>query len=445
MVKRKIANMVVDAEASLRSRGHPRTRRKATTTTTAAACSTTRTKDTANTIKQETLSKQNPPPKPSHCAESSSKAEEDRLVNRILESAGIDPNQQSFRVETKAGWCLRQGLKHLVSVDNGAMAPLVEKHGAPSFYACLEQHKKQPCRHPDTNNKNNEATPQGNDPQNCFQSLCRIVAGQQLAGAAALAIWKRLLDTVGYKLTPQSVLDLVDVRYSSKEDVDARVTKKAKRGSSTTTPQPSLVVDDVSRLQKPAGLSQSKATSIVHLAHAFQEGYLSDAFLTKAKMNDNNNDDDGDTGLRDALLQIKGIGPWSCDMFLMFYLERPNVLPLGDLGVRKGIGRFFAMKPLTKTPSNGGMLCAKKDADRIHERLAPYNPYQSLLTYYMWKAADTKDFYNDDKNKATVTDGEKPNSSNKGKKDRAKLTPKNSKTAKEDTRKNDAKVSLVAL
>ena len=97
-----------------------------------------------------------------------------------------------------------------------------------------------------------------------------------------------------------------------------------------------------------------------------------------------------DNMLREALLEIKGIGPWTCDMFMMFYLEKPNILPLGDLGVRKGIARYFNM---TKGQGHKGSLCQKKDAERIHKRLKAYEPYQSLLTYYMWKAADTKEVY----------------------------------------------------
>ena len=75
------------------------------------------------------------------------------------------------------------------------------------------------------------------DPQNCFPLLCRIVAGQQLAGAAMLAIWKRLLETVGNNLTPQSILDLVEVecdRSSSTED-GAVLQKRPRRGSTKSS------------------------------------------------------------------------------------------------------------------------------------------------------------------------------------------------------------------
>jgi DNA-3-methyladenine glycosylase II len=135
-------------------------------------------------------------------------------------------------------------------------------------------------------------------------------------------------------------------------------------------------------LRKPAGLSNAKARSIVALSEAFERGELSEEFLT-----DTSNDEDDI--VRDALLKIKGIGPWSCDMFLMFYLEKPNVIPIGDLGVRKGMQRFCSLRGSAK----GGSLCQKKDLDVMLQAAQPYHPYQSIFSYYMWKVADTPDFY----------------------------------------------------
>jgi DNA-3-methyladenine glycosylase II len=79
-------------------------------------------------------------------------------------------------------------------------------------------------------------------------------------------------------------------------------------------------------------------------------------------------------------------------MFLLFYLERPDVLPLGDLGVRKGIAKHFGMRGSGKQ----GSLCQKKDFDKIVKAVEPFAPYRSLFTYYMWKVADTPDVYNTD-------------------------------------------------
>jgi 3-methyladenine DNA glycosylase/8-oxoguanine DNA glycosylase len=267
---------------------------------------------------------------------------------------------------TKSGWCLREGLTHIITVDNGRMMPIVRQYGRPIMYELRRtttngSSPKQICRHDDDDENMNHLK---NHPKNCFQSLCRIVAGQQLAGAAAKTVWNRLQETTEHDLTPTKVLKLADQGMEQ-------------------------------YLQKPAGLSRAKARSIIALAEAFQEPNgdgidndlkddirLSDAFLTTAP----------DVELRDALLSVKGIGPWSCDVFMMFYLERPNILPVGDLGVRKGIAKLFQLRGRGKD----GALCPKKDLALMENTLLPYQPYQSLVAYYMWKVADTKDFYTDD-------------------------------------------------
>jgi DNA-3-methyladenine glycosylase II len=253
------------------------------------------------------------------------------IENLFHESAATNTNST---ITTKAGWCLKEGIRHVAGVDNGCLAPLIERHGLPDFYFKNQNR----CRH--------DATQDIKDPRTCFQSLVRIVAGQFVSGKSAQAAWKRVLETSGNDLTPAVILQ--------------------------------VAADDIeSGLQKPAGLTKAKAASIVDLAQHFQDGRLSEDWLNLASEED----------LRAALLKVRGIGPWSCDMFLLFYLERPNVLPLGDLGVRKGIAAWFGWRgSLPK-----GQLCPKKDATWINEKLEIYKPYQSILTYFMWRAADTPD------------------------------------------------------
>ncbi len=259
-------------------------------------------------------------------------------VNKALKDAGITNTQ------TKDGWCLKEGLIHVCSVNNGHLLPLLERHGPPTYY-----HKEQHCKH------SSASSPTDNlkAPSNAFESLCRIVAGQQLAGAAAQAVWRRLLETTKNNLTPETILSLAS-------DNDGLV----------------------DRLQKPAGLSRAKANAIVDLSHHFTRGDLTEEMLHSSSEQD----------VREALLQVRGLGPWSCDMFLMFTLERSNVLPVGDLGVRKGLSKAFAS--MRGGSAKGGALCPKKDLGSIQATAEPFAPFQSLLSFFMWKAADTVDFYN---------------------------------------------------
>ena len=73
-------------------------------------------------------------------------------------------------------------------------------------------------------------------------------------------------------------------------------------------------------------------------------------------------------------------------MYLIFDLKKPDVLPLGDLGVRNGISRFFGVSGHGKN----GSLDQKKDREKMESLFAPYTPYRSLASYYMWRVADTE-------------------------------------------------------
>ena len=246
---------------------------------------------------------------------------------------------------TKDGWCLKEGMSHILEVDaSGRLLSLAQQKGLPGIYALVQDAN---CRHDEGDASKKAST----KPQDCFQSLCRIIAGQQLAGAAAKAVWMRL-NSVAKPLTPESILMLIGKGLEE-------------------------------HLRKPAGLSNSKARSIVALSDAFQSGDLSEEFLTDSTVTEDE--------IRAKLLPVKGIGPWTCDMFLMFHLEKKGVLPLGDLGVRKGIAKFFKLK------GRGiqGSLCDKKDREVMGAVIGPYAPYQSLVSYYMWIVSDSKDVLGD--------------------------------------------------
>lgn len=291
------------------------------------------------------------------------------IASEILAVAGVSPSANVF---TKSGWCLREGLTHIMNVDNGRMIPVVRQHGPPLVYDITS--KQQTCRHDHLNSADSPPVPNDenldqlkNQPQNCFQSLCRIVAGQQLAGNAAMSVWNRLLTTCNHSLTPTTIIKLAN---NGMEE----------------------------HLQKPAGLSKAKTRSIIALAHAFKEESDSDDKMADVRLSDRFLTTSEDVTIRESLLRVKGIGPWSCDMFMMFYLERQNIFPVGDLGVRKGIAKLFQLRGKAK----GGALCPKLDLALMEETLEPYKPFRSLVAYYMWKVADTKDFYNDASQKSEI-------------------------------------------
>ena len=163
-------------------------------------------------------------------------------------------------------------------------------------------------------------------------ALARAIVSQQLSSQAAATIFARFL-----ALYP---------------------------GGKFPTPAALLATEDAAL--RGAGLSGAKAAAVKDLARHVVERKLVPAQLPKAT----------DAEIAALLLPVRGIGPWSVDMFLMFALARPDVLPVGDLGIKKGMQRHFGLRKLP-------------DADRMTKLAAPWRPYRSVAAWYMWRILET--------------------------------------------------------
>lgn len=164
------------------------------------------------------------------------------------------------------------------------------------------------------------------------RSLARAIVSQQLSSKAADTIWQRVL-----ALYPRG-------RFPNAAAIIA-------------TPDAAL---------RGAGLSGAKAAALKDLARHVVERKLVPARLPAAT----------DDEVAAMLLPVRGIGPWSVHMFLMFALARPDVLPVGDLGIRKGMQQHFGLRKLP-------------DADRMTRLAAPWRPYRSVAAWYMWRLLES--------------------------------------------------------
>lgn len=162
-----------------------------------------------------------------------------------------------------------------------------------------------------------------------FQSLAAAIVYQQLAGAAALTIHGRFVAVVGGAVTPESVL---------------AAPEEALRG---------------------AGLSRAKLGAIRDLAEKSGSGEVPLDGLEGLE-----NDE-----VVERLTRVRGIGPWTAEMFLMFDLCRPDVWPVGDLGVRNGLGRVLG-RETPPTPSETALIGTG------------YRPWRSAVAWYCWRAVD---------------------------------------------------------
>jgi len=162
-----------------------------------------------------------------------------------------------------------------------------------------------------------------------FETLVRSIVFQQLNGAAATTIFNRFKLAAGGELTPESILKM-------------RVPKMRK-----------------------CGLSKQKISYIRDLAQRTAKGTVD--FQALHAMSD--------AEVITTLTQIKGIGEWTAHMFLIFALQRPNVLPTGDLGVRIAIRKAYRKR---KLPSPKQM-----------EKMAKsWHPYCSVASWYLWRSLD---------------------------------------------------------
>ncbi|HWN85625.1 MAG TPA: DNA-3-methyladenine glycosylase [Vicinamibacterales bacterium] len=160
-----------------------------------------------------------------------------------------------------------------------------------------------------------------------FGALLKAIVSQQLSTKAAKTIYTRLMALFDGVPTPQGLARLAD--------------------------------DEL----RAAGLSGQKLRYMRDLGARVHDGSLPLHAL----------DAMGDEDVIVALTQVKGIGRWTAEMYLMFRLHRPDVLPAGDLGIVKAVQKAYG---LSKTPS----------PDRLHEIGEAWRPYRSVACWYLWRS-----------------------------------------------------------
>jgi len=140
-------------------------------------------------------------------------------------------------------------------------------------------------------------------------------------------------------------------------------------------PSPNLLLETPDEILRAAGVSRNKVLAMKDLAARTIDGTVP-AHSVIAKM------DDAD--IVERLTEVRGIGPWTVEMLLIFRLGRPDVLPVSDYGVRKGYALTFQRVPKSRE-------LASKDLpkpDVLFRRGLRWKPYRSVASWYMWRACD---------------------------------------------------------
>jgi DNA-3-methyladenine glycosylase II len=165
-----------------------------------------------------------------------------------------------------------------------------------------------------------------------FASLCESIISQQLATKAADAICERFIRHFDHKPAPEEV-----IAYPSET-------------------------------LRAIGLSGQKAVYIVDLANKFLNGQITPDHF--AEMNDQE--------IIDQLVAVKGVGPWTAQIFLIFALNRPDVFPVDDLGLKKAVQNLHLLPGL---PDKKQMLAAA----------IPWHPYATVASWYLWRSLEAND------------------------------------------------------
>lgn len=164
--------------------------------------------------------------------------------------------------------------------------------------------------------------------RDAFHSLARSIVGQQISVKAAESVWGRLAAHCG-AVTPTALAGRTG------EELRA------------------------------CGLSLRKAGYLLGLAERFASGAIDPEALRRLD----------DEAAVEALCRAKGVGRWTAEMFLIFHMLRPDVLPLADLGVQRAIGNLYA----------GG---ERPTAEAMRAAAEPWRPWRSVAVWYLWRSLD---------------------------------------------------------
>lgn len=161
-----------------------------------------------------------------------------------------------------------------------------------------------------------------------FTTLARSIVGQQISVKAAESVWQRVIAAI-----PEIAPDIIAVADHN--------------------------------LLRSCGLSARKATYLQDLARHFTDGNLRETAWETMH----------DEAIIKQLIQVKGIGRWTAEMFLIFHLQRPDVLPLDDIGLQRAMSLHY----LDKQPI---------DKNTLIEIAQPWQPWRSVATWYLWRSLD---------------------------------------------------------
>lgn len=190
------------------------------------------------------------------------------------------------------------------------------------------------------------------DPEDPYRSLSRAIIYQQLSGKAAGTIYGRFVALFDEASGFDPALRRTDPSWTPVDHM---------------FPHPRQVLERTDEELRAVGLSRQKIASLRSLSEHFASGELgSEAF-----------DHWEDEEIIAHLTRVRGIGRWTAEMFLMFHLRRPDVLPVNDIGINRAIMRQYGLAAMPKPD----------DVRRVGE---PWRPFATVACWYLWRTEDVQ-------------------------------------------------------
>lgn len=190
------------------------------------------------------------------------------------------------------------------------------------------------------------------DDEDAFRSLARAIVFQQLSGKAAGTIFGRFVALFSDAVASDSDVRRTDPAWAPMRD---------------GFPTPAAVLEMSEEVMRGAGLSRQKAASLRSLAEHFVSGELGNEQFDQWE----------DEEIIAHLTRVRGIGRWTAEMFLMFHLRRPDVLPVNDVGINRGIMRQYGLEAMPKPD----------EVKRVGE---VWRPFATAACWYLWRTEDVK-------------------------------------------------------
>ncbi|HWO07097.1 MAG TPA: DNA-3-methyladenine glycosylase 2 family protein [Candidatus Paceibacterota bacterium] len=181
--------------------------------------------------------------------------------------------------------------------------------------------------------------------RNAFQSLARAIIYQQISGSAALSIYRRFVALFNINLPPGPI------------DWEKPVAR--------AFPKPEEVLAMPRKSLRSAGLSAQKVAYLKDLAQKFADGTIDPKKFARMSSDE----------IITHVTQVRGVGVWTAHMFLIFTLNRLDILPTGDLGIRKGFQIVYKLRTLP-TPTHMEKLAKE------------WREHASVASWYLWRVAD---------------------------------------------------------